>query len=42
MSKYSPLGDRLNREAGTVTMTFDQVADLVGGLPASAFQHEAW
>jgi hypothetical protein len=44
MAKYDPLRDHL-RQLGTdsVTMTFDQVAAMVtGGLPASAYNHQAW
>jgi hypothetical protein len=41
--KYDPLrlhldGQRTNR----VDMTFDEVADLVAGLPGSAFRYPAW
>lgn len=44
MAKYDPLRDHL-RHLGvdSVTMTFDQVAALVpGGLPDSAYNHQAW
>lgn len=43
MSKYSPLLQRLELAPDEpVTLTFEAIADLVGGLPASAFQHRAW
>jgi hypothetical protein len=43
VSKYSSLRDHLEREAGSsVEMTFDEVDDVVGGLPASARRYSAW
>ena len=45
MAKYEPLRDYLNtRPASTeeVRLTFDEVADMVGKLPKSAWQHQAW
>jgi hypothetical protein len=43
VSKYSSLRDYLEREAGpSVEMTFDEVDDVVGGLPASARRYSAW
>jgi transcriptional regulator with XRE-family HTH domain len=41
--KYAALSERL-RSSGTetVTMTFTQLAELVGGLPRSAVDHRAW
>lgn len=42
MGKYEPLRDHLARHSADVTMTFDDVADLVGGLPASAYRYAAW
>jgi hypothetical protein len=44
MSKYSALRDWL-RITGTptVTVSFDRLVTIVpGGLPASAFEHDAW
>lgn len=42
MSKYSPLHQRLIRAGESLSLPFDEVADLVGGLPASAFKYAAW
>ena len=42
MSKYSPLKEHLAGRGEVVHMTFDEVADLVGGLPRSAYEYEAW
>ena len=42
MAKYAPLCDHLKRCSGPVTMTFGQIADLVGGLPPSAAEYSAW
>lgn len=43
MSKYSSLRRHLEREAGpSVEMTFDEIDDVVGGLPASARRYSAW
>lgn len=43
MSKYSALRGRLERDAGpSVEMTFGEVDDIVGGLPASARRYSAW
>jgi hypothetical protein len=42
MSKYTPLKEHLSRHGASVTMTFDEVANLVGGLPASAFEYAPW
>ena len=43
MSKYSSLHRYLEREAGpSVEMTFDEIDDVVGGLPASARRYQAW
>jgi len=43
MAKYDPLRDHL-RSSGQprVAMTFDQIAALVGPLPRSAFEYQAW
>ena len=44
--KYDPLRDHLQGAAdrGQVTfeLDFDQIADLVGGLPASAYGRRQW
>ena len=42
-SKYKPLRDWLTATEGDTAMaTFDEVATLVGSLPASAWKHQAW
>ena len=41
--KYLPLQDHLKADGrDTVTMTFAQIAKLVGPLPKSASLHRAW
>lgn len=43
MAKYDPLFEHLYRAGDDpVTMSFNEVAVLVGGLPASAERHRAW
>jgi hypothetical protein len=45
MSKYSPLRDHLASYPGErqeLLMTFEQIEDLVGKLPRSAYVHRAW
>lgn len=43
MAKYDPLREHLfTNGAPQITMTFDAVAELVGGLPTSAREHQAW
>ena len=44
VSKYDPLRELLRRQnAKTLTLTFDQINDLVpGGLPSSAYRHRPW
>lgn len=43
MAKYDALKRHLLGQPGDrVRMTFDEIADLVGGLPDSAFRHQAW
>lgn len=43
MAKYDPLRDHLVRVVSNVhSMTFDEVADLVGGLPRSAYDLRQW
>jgi DNA-binding XRE family transcriptional regulator len=42
-SKYHALYQRLQQSAQTeITLTFDEVASLVGGLPPSAYKHAMW
>jgi hypothetical protein len=41
--KYAALAEYLRgRSGGTVTVSFEDVAELVGGLPESARNHRAW
>lgn len=42
MAKYDPLRDRLRTAPDQIEWTFDDLANLVGGLPASARDHPAW
>lgn len=45
MGKYEALAaflDRLPADKRTVTMTFREVADLVGGLPPTAYKLRQW
>ena len=42
MGKYDPLKAYLGGRGNQVVMTFDEIAALVGGLPASAREYEAW
>lgn len=42
VSKYSPLRDALHGGGTTVTLTLEEIADLVGGLPPSAYSYTAW
>ncbi len=42
MSKYSPLHERLVRGNAAVELSFDDIAELVGGLPPSAFTSRQW
>lgn len=45
MSKYSPLRDHLAsypEDRHELLMTFEQIEDLVGKLPRSAYVHRAW
>jgi hypothetical protein len=43
MAKYDPLRDRLARDpGGAVSLTFEEIADLVGGLPNSAYNLRNW
>ena len=41
--KYDPLAERLSGSAADrLTLTFAELDDLVGGLPASARSYAAW
>ena len=43
MAKYDPMFEHLSRAGdGQVETAFDDIAALVGGLPASAARHRAW
>lgn len=43
MSKYAALKRHLEAQPGpSCEMTFDEVAEIVGGLPSSARTHSAW
>lgn len=43
MAKYDPLFEHLCLAGdGAVEMSFEDVGQLVGGLPASAQQHRSW
>jgi len=43
MAKYDPLCDYLDRlPPNAVTISFETIADLVGGLPHSAYAHRPW
>lgn len=41
--KYTALARHLASQRGrAVTMSFDEISHLVGGLPPSAYEHQAW
>jgi len=43
MAKYDPLANHLERTGlARVAMSFDEIDVLVGGLPKSAREHQAW
>ena len=43
MGKYDRLKDRLiESDAAKVTMTFSEIDRLIGGLPTSALERDAW
>jgi hypothetical protein len=42
MAKYDPLRDALRRAGSSVELSFAEIAELVGGLPPSAYEHRAW
>ena len=43
MAKYDPLRSHLSRSPGRrVSLSFKQVEQIVGSLPASAYRYNAW
>jgi hypothetical protein len=42
VAKYDPLRAELLRRSGAVEMTFAEIAELVGELPPSAYEHGPW
>lgn len=40
--KYEPLRRYLASAGHPVSLTFDEIGRLVGGLPPSAYRHRAW
>ena len=40
--KYAPLQRYLASAGHPVTLSFDEMGRLVGGLPPSAYRHRAW
>ena len=43
MAKYDPLRNHLREVGGDVVeVTFEDLAELVSGLPPSALEHRAW
>ena len=43
MAKYDPLKQFLQRQTGqTITMSFKDVAEIVFGLPRSAYSYREW
>ena len=42
MGKYSHLEERLRLGDGPVTLNFEAIAGLVGGLPDSAYRYREW
>jgi hypothetical protein len=42
VAKYDELRHFLARTKRPIEMTFDHIANLVGGLPPSAYEHRAW
>jgi hypothetical protein len=42
MGKYEALRHELAGRGTVVDMSFTEVADLVGGLPSSAYKYPAW
>ena len=43
MGKYDPIREHLFMSGQqTVSMSFQEISDLVGGLPKSAYTYQAW
>lgn len=43
MAKYDPLADYLERsDKERVSLTFNQIGQLVGGLPPTAYEKNEW
>ncbi|HEY5275512.1 MAG TPA: hypothetical protein VIK38_03065 [Coriobacteriia bacterium] len=42
MAKYEPLSRHLRTAIHPISMTFDEISQLVGGLPPSAYRHREW
>lgn len=42
MAKYDPLREHLKRAPHPVEMAFEEIARLVGGLPPTAHNNDAW
>jgi hypothetical protein len=45
MAKYDPLAEHLHQippDQATTTMSFERVAELVGGLPPTAYRLRQW
>ena len=43
MSQYEPLEIHLRKSGrASVCMTFDEIKDVIGELPSSAFRHRPW
>ena len=43
MSQYEPLETHLRKSGrASVCMTFDEIKDVIGELPPSAFRHRPW
>jgi hypothetical protein len=43
MAKYGPLREHLRLDGSRrITMTFEQISRLVGGLPRSAYEYQEW
>lgn len=43
LAKYDPLADYLARsDKERVSLTFDQIGELVGGLPPTAYEKNEW
>jgi hypothetical protein len=42
VGKYDLLREHLRTRGSRVVMTFDEIANLVGGLPQSAYTYPVW